>query len=70
MSGQITYEGELCAQALAQTLLHVEEFIADQGLEAEVVEIVAQYEGDADPEPFEPVVVPAFVERRKLVLVS
>jgi hypothetical protein len=67
----ISYIGELHAQALAQTLLHVEEFIADQGLEDAVVAIVAKYEGVVEPEPFVVVEEPLFVERRKsLVVVS
>lgn len=66
----VTYEGELCAQALAQTLLHVEEWMSNHDSlepvsEADVVEIVAQYEGYAVAEPID------FVERRRsLVLVS
>lgn len=68
---------------LAPTLEHVEEWLLAQELmdaasgellkpvdEAAVVAIVEQYEGYADAEPFEVVVEPVFVERRKSLQVS
>lgn len=64
----VTYTGELNAQALARTFLHVEEWLAEKAEtvdEADVVEIVRMYEGNAVAEEFVPTSVPVFVERRK-----
>lgn len=72
MSG-VTYKGQINAEALARTFLCVQEWLEEQENaqallpeeEAEVVEIVKQYEGDADVEPFVMVPEPVFVERRR-----
>lgn len=57
-----------------EVLAHVLAWGLENGVvavsEADVVEIVSQYEGDAVPEPFELVAVEPFVERRKQVAVS
>lgn len=59
---------------LAETLAHVLAWGAENGVvevsEEEVAGIVAQYEGYAEPTPFELVAVEPFVERRKQVVVS